>query len=444
MITLTTPLPSRFVSASNKSYSELANRIIEGRTSNYDKVRAIYAWVCKNIAYDTSYSIYHADECLEKGKGVCLAYCELFHYIAKAVGIHSVIIKGRSKDKDGVVSQQGHAWLVVAIDKDKAILMDPTWGSGSVTDGEFTHKKNIWAWFDTDPKFMIFTHFPDIEEYQFLEQPLTYNDFKTMPTAHDSWVHYKLDIARLFLLATRNKLYTPLFYAGNTDLRMELLDMPLKRLVVGHSYTFKIRLLTKDYSIEIINGISRTKLTDWIDEGEGVYSINYIPRNAQNVTFCCNNPHNTESLSGLFTYDIALSSCDDGTTKSSTEQKIWSSDEWANAGISPERRKALIESKRVEKLPTIYTGMGTLLEVVDIPMNHTLRVGHSYTFKFRPRRELMWAILENKLKVHKTWTTNPDGTLSMTITPVISGPLHLGYSEDKLSYRSCISYTIEK
>ena len=178
MITLSNPpLPSRFVSASNKSYDELAHRIIEGRSTDYDKVRAIYAWVCKNIAYATTYSIYHADECYEKRKGVCQAYCELFHYIAKAVGIHSVIIKGRSKEKDGVISDTGHAWLVAAVGNDKAILMDPTWGSGSVINGEFSHKKSIWAWFDTDPKFMIFTHFPDVAEYQFLEKRLSYNEF---------------------------------------------------------------------------------------------------------------------------------------------------------------------------------------------------------------------------------------------------------------------------
>lgn len=444
MITLSNPpLPSRFVSASNKSYDELAHRIIEGRSTDYDKVRAIYAWVCKNIAYDTTYSIYHADECYEKRKGVCQAYCELFHYIAKAVGIHSVIIKGRSKEKDGVISDTGHAWLVAAVGNDKAILMDPTWGSGSVINGEFSHKKSIWAWFDTDPKFMIFTHFPDVAEYQFLEKSLSYNEFKALPTAHDSWIHYHLDIERLFLLARRNLLYTPNFFAGNDDLQMQILDMPLKRLVVGHSYTFKIRLLAKEFGIEIINGIAHTRFSEWTDEGEGIYSINYIPRHAQEVRFCCNDPHNTNNLNVLFSYDIALSSSDQDTTNGQ-EQRIWSPDEWANAGITPERRKALIEAKAIVNLPTFYTGMGALMEIVEIPMDSTLRVGQCYTFKFRPRCNKEWGILENKIRLHKEWTRDTDGTLYMTITPTMAGPLYLSFSEDGRAYRACIGYTIER
>ena len=224
---------------------------------------------------------------------------------------------------------------------------------------------------------------------------------------------------------------------------MQILDMPLKRLVVGHSYTFKVRLLAKGFGIEIINGIAHTRFSEWTDEGEGIYSINYIPRHAQEVRFCCNDPHNTNNLNVLFSYDIALNSSDQDTTNGQ-EQKIWSPDEWTNAGITPERRKALIESKAIVNLPTFYTGMGALMEIVEIPMDNTLRVGQCYTFKFRPRCNKEWGILENKIRLHKEWTRDTDGTLYMTITPTMAGPLYLSFSEDGRAYRACIGYTIER
>ena len=79
-------------------YTNVARSITKGCKTDYDKVRAIYKWMCDNIEYDTSYKIHDADNCFDNRKGVCQAYCNLFYYMAKSIGIKVEIISGILKD----------------------------------------------------------------------------------------------------------------------------------------------------------------------------------------------------------------------------------------------------------------------------------------------------------------------------------------------------------
>ena len=97
-------------------FTNFAKKITEGTNGNYEKIKAIYQWICENIDYDTSYNIYDADQCIEKRRGVCRAYCELFYHLAKAVDVQVDIIRGKSKDHDGRIGKRGHAWLYAYTD----------------------------------------------------------------------------------------------------------------------------------------------------------------------------------------------------------------------------------------------------------------------------------------------------------------------------------------
>ena len=87
-----------YVSPTKYDYSTLAKSITKNAKSKLEKNRAIFNWICENIAYDTSYTIYTADECYEQKKGVCQAYSELYYRLCEAVGIKCIIISGKTKD----------------------------------------------------------------------------------------------------------------------------------------------------------------------------------------------------------------------------------------------------------------------------------------------------------------------------------------------------------
>ena len=118
-------------------YTNLSRSITKGCKTDYDKVRAIYKWMCDNIEYDTSYKIYDADNCFDNRKGVCQAYCNLFYNMAKSIGIKVEIISGISKDSYGNIGSTGHSWLFAYVEDNYGILLDPTWGAGSVSNGKF-------------------------------------------------------------------------------------------------------------------------------------------------------------------------------------------------------------------------------------------------------------------------------------------------------------------
>ena len=155
----------------NPKISRLAARITKNCSTDYEKAFAIYQWECKNIAYDVTLNVHDGEECFKKKKGVCQAYSELFVMIAKECGLKAKIIVGKAKvdpKSTGLrIKDNGHAWVKVKTEKGW-ILVDPTWGAGSVSKKKFIRSENNMSWFDVDPKWMIFTHFPDNAKNQML------------------------------------------------------------------------------------------------------------------------------------------------------------------------------------------------------------------------------------------------------------------------------------
>ena len=74
-----------------------------------------------------------------------------------------------------------------------------------------------------------------------------------------------------------------------------------------------------------------------------------------------------------------------------------------------------IRNGSVTCLPALYEKDAG--EVVNVPLNGTLKAGKEYLFKIRPKRNGKWAII-NETEWHREWTTSPDGTeIEITITP---------------------------
>ena len=162
-------------------YAQHIHDISGGVTSIKDKAKTIYQWLCQNIAYDTTYQIHDADSCWRTRRGVCQAYCELFVHLAKQAGITADIVTGKTKKPDGTISSDKHSWIFVYTDGYNGILIDPTWGAGSVNAGKFVKSKDTSIWFDVSPYWMIFTHYPDEEHWTRLAISINEQQFNELP-----------------------------------------------------------------------------------------------------------------------------------------------------------------------------------------------------------------------------------------------------------------------
>ena len=138
--------PEMYVSPTEYDYTNVALFLTKNSKTKREKARAIYDWICENIAYDTSYSIYTADECYDNKKGVCQAYSELFYRLCEPIGVECYVVSGISKDYDNKISERGHVWIMAEVE-DGPILIDPTWGAGFVENNEFSSGPSIWELF---------------------------------------------------------------------------------------------------------------------------------------------------------------------------------------------------------------------------------------------------------------------------------------------------------
>lgn len=274
-----------YCSPTHYNYTDVAEYITSGCEDDYQRIRAIYQWLCENIEYDTSYSIYTADSCYDAKKGVCQAYSELFYQLAKAVGVKAEIISGKSKKHDGSVSSSGHAWIFAYTRENHGILLDPTWGAGYVDTSKslFTRRENCWVWFNVNPEWMILSHFPDDDSYQLIKTPMSYEEFLSLIPISDLWIEYGLEVHKLYKKIRGKELIMPIFY-GSGEGMLDIIDMPLRDVLrIGDTYTFRIRKkTTRDFAIH--NNMGFVKLEKWKAEGDSVYSINYVVSEAGNLT----------------------------------------------------------------------------------------------------------------------------------------------------------------
>lgn len=157
---------------------------INSKFSNQkDKSRAIFIWIAKNIQYDIdnmfAINFYQSpkeivDKVLSTRKGICMHYAELFNDLANQAGIKSFVISGYTK-QNGFVDYIPHAWCAGLIDS-TWFLFDPTWGSGYVQNARFIRQVNNY-YYMTKPEQLIKTHMPFDPLWQFLNYPVTNQEF---------------------------------------------------------------------------------------------------------------------------------------------------------------------------------------------------------------------------------------------------------------------------
>ena len=168
---------------STTSTDAIAHYIDANFKTENDKIRAVFYWTTSNISYDVKNmfsknsnqtSKEKIENTLKTRKGVCIHYAEVFNEISNKIGIKCYIIEGYTQ-QNGTVSSLAHAWCAAKIDN-KWYLFDPTWGSGSLYNGRFVKKLNNY-YFKVEPSKMISSHIPFDYLWQFLNYPITNQEF---------------------------------------------------------------------------------------------------------------------------------------------------------------------------------------------------------------------------------------------------------------------------
>lgn len=171
-----------------------------------EKSRAIFVWIATHIEYDIenmfALNFYEAEnekilKPLKTTKGICANFAALFNEICSKSGIPSYVVEGYTK-QNGFADYIPHAWCAARIDG-QWFIFDPTWGSGFASKGKFVQHLNN-AYYKADPASIIKSHMPFDYLWQFLNYPVTQQEFYEGKTAIDKSKPYFnfIDSIRVF------------------------------------------------------------------------------------------------------------------------------------------------------------------------------------------------------------------------------------------------------
>jgi len=172
--------------------SGLAKQIGSKSKTDAGRIRILFAWIASNIRYDIEKMAgtnFYQDKrevigyVLKTRRGVCLHYAQLFSETAGLLGIKTYVITGYTQ-QNGSLDFIAHAWCAAQIDSEWH-LFDPTWGSGYIRDSRFVKKINN-DYFMVSPDKMIHSHMPFDPIWQFLNYPVTNQEFSNSKTAVDT------------------------------------------------------------------------------------------------------------------------------------------------------------------------------------------------------------------------------------------------------------------
>ena len=101
--------------------------------------------------------------------------------MVETVGLTAEVITGISKDIEGNVSENKHAWFFLYTHAYDGMFIDPTWGAGTVNGVKYIKSEDHSTWFKVSPYWMIFSHFPDEQSWTRLDIDVTEEQFRELP-----------------------------------------------------------------------------------------------------------------------------------------------------------------------------------------------------------------------------------------------------------------------
>ncbi|MEE1211106.1 MAG: transglutaminase domain-containing protein [Treponema sp.] len=164
-------------------------------------VKAMHDWICDNIAYDSEMyfsgriSKQDYESVLKKKKAVCSGYSALMAEMCRLAGIEAIVIEGYSKGfgyQGKLGEKTDHAWNAVKMNG-KWQLIDVTWDAGYLDRKTFV-KRYTTQWFNRSPAQFIYSHLPKDNEYQYLSEPKTKEEFVSEPYIPGIFFEYGLSL----------------------------------------------------------------------------------------------------------------------------------------------------------------------------------------------------------------------------------------------------------
>lgn len=434
------------ISPSKYDYSGVASQITAGATSKYEQAKMIYKWICMNIAYDTTYSIFTSDICWEQKRGTSQAYSELFYRLGEPLGLETQIVTGMSKDVLGNINTGDHAWLIVTTENGK-IFIDPTWGAGTVNQSIFHRKANDMTWFDVDPYVMACSHFSYNPEFQMIDPVITMEEFTKLGYIAPSYIHMGLDRSQVFEKALNAEFDLP-DDTGEFASDMGITSIPMTaKMRIGQEYTFKIEYC-RDYKYEISGAAGTTKIDSSNEEGE-IVVCNIVPKKEGEIHLIVRSRYSDLAFS--ITYQTAEPTAEDWKVIETkypyempelTDLQGYDAETIKLIGINPQDLLQAVRNGHITgTMPEFYQDIN-LLRVVDIPLVSTLTVGTEYTFVIQKENK-NWAIY-NSGDWYTTWEDIGNGNIKMTVTPAKAGLLSISVEKNagSRSFNRTICYKV--
>lgn len=435
------------ISETKYDYSYIAKQITRGCLTKSEQAEAIYRWVCKNIAYDAGHTIHTADECWEERKGVCQAYCELFYRLGEPVGLRCFIIPGVSKNSDGKISDRGHAWLYIEVD-DGCILADPTWGAGGMKDGEYVHAEDPMMWYDVEPHWMIFTHYPDNMGCQFLPEFVSKETFAALPPLKPSLGAYGFSGEEVLRQCVETGGFTmPRMYSAHSD-ELYVADIPSQSVLrPGHWYTFTVGKRT-ERSMALIHGDDYIGEQEWVVV-DSCYTLRYMPTSAGRLCIAMQRDEGDYSIA--IEYEVAEPTAEELDTIAHTfpykmpEMKIVKNlfpEKLQALGIGGEEVLEEVRAGRLTEIFTLYKDAEKRIEEVDIPLSRYMYVGTRYRLAVKPVEKGYWAIFLNGKLCDMFRYDRKTGWYVVEVMPEAKGGLSVNVRASGNKYYRVLEYTV--
>ena len=233
------------IKPNNQSFQQISDKLAKYAKDDFDKAKLIYLWVAEHIDYDVvglrTFRLPDGspEVTLKRKKAVCDGYARLFKAMAVYLGLDADLVSGYSKNhkKAKVSKESNHSWNIVRINN-RNILIDATWGAGNTYGDKFIDNTNYY-YFDTDPYEFVFTHVPELEKHQFLDNPVSLEEYKKMPYVDNYLFKHNIITGKEILRYFRNNKNLNLPTVYNSDIEFNILKAPYE-VKVGNTYDFII------------------------------------------------------------------------------------------------------------------------------------------------------------------------------------------------------------
>lgn len=204
----------KYKGASLKNLPVLVHNLTSELSTEVEKFRSIYTWVCNNIEND--YGAYQKTvnkrkkllknpealaewndnfaprvfkKLVNERKTACTGYAFLIREMATMVDIKCKIINGYGRTPTLILDNNSipnHSWNTVELN-DKWYLCDPTWSAGRIfldENGPRFEPDYFDGYFLADPEVFIRNHYPLEINSSLLKEPLTFKEFKEGPVVY--------------------------------------------------------------------------------------------------------------------------------------------------------------------------------------------------------------------------------------------------------------------